>query len=102
MKDIMTFPVGCPRIIHYMLIAVLADLQNMVIYSTKGEVIGRINEHKKHIDFAKGFDIHLRVLQLDSSISDLISGYTVSFFEINGNASTRKWDVKITFTDQLN
>lgn len=92
-----SFTIGHPQVIHPLMIAILIDLQSMVIFDMKGEAIGWIHENNKHIEFAKGFEVHIRELKYNTSISDRIKNYTVSFFETNGNSANRKWSFKASF-----
>jgi hypothetical protein len=86
-----------PRVIHPLMTAMLVDLQSIVIYNMQGEAIGWTHEHKHHINFAKGWDTHLAELKYNSDLSSKVSGYTISFFEINGNVSDREWNVESKF-----
>ncbi len=93
----MKFTIGYPRVIDPSLIAILVDLQSMVIFDMDGELIGWIHHHTEHITFAKGYDEKLRILINQSRVCDRIKDYSVSFFEINGNSASRQWDIKIKF-----
>jgi hypothetical protein len=79
------------------MIATLIDLQSMVIFDMKGDAIGWIHEGNKHIEFALGFDVHIRELKYNTPISKRIQNYSVSFFKIDGNSADRQWHFKTIF-----
>lgn len=92
-----SFTIGYPKLIHHSLIAILVDLQSTVIFTTEGEAIGWIHAHNKHINFAIGYEAKLDYLIGESILRDALQGYSVSYFEINGNISTRQWCIKTSF-----
>jgi hypothetical protein len=92
-----SFTIGYPRLIHPKLIAVLADLQSTVIFSIDGTILGWIHESKKHINFAYGQEAKLDFLVGESSLSDQIQGFSVSYFDNTGIYTYRQWNMKTTF-----
>jgi hypothetical protein len=92
-----SFTISYPKLIHPQLIAVLADLQSTVIYNTDGVLLGWIHEGKKNIEFAEGYGDMYRILIKESELKDVLTGYNLSFFKIDGTISYRKWDVKTKF-----
>lgn len=92
-----SFTIGHPRLIHEELIAVLVDLQSIVVYDTEGNTIAWIHESAKQINFATGHARDLHMLQYSSELRERIKDYTISFFEVNGNTEMRQWGVKTQF-----
>jgi hypothetical protein len=94
-----SFTIGYPKLIHPKLIAVLADLQSTVIFTTDGQLIGWIHEASKVITFAEGYTDMYNALYNESELSDklIIGFYTRAHFKIDGTISHRQWGIKTSF-----
>lgn len=94
-----SFTIGFPRLIHPKLIAILADLQSTVIFTTDGKLIGWVHELRKTITFAEGYTEYYNALYYESEMSATLINdyYTREHFKINGTISYREWDFKTMF-----
>lgn len=94
-----SFTIGHPKLIHAKLIAVLADLQSIVIYTIDGQLIGCIHENSKIITFAEGYTDLYDALYNESDLAPTLinDNYKREHFKIDGTISYRQWDVKTKF-----
>jgi hypothetical protein len=101
------FTIGHPRLIHKELIAILADLQSTVIFTTNGTLIGWVYESDKTITFAEGYTDLYNALYNESDLAPILihGNYKRQHFKIDGTISYRKWDLRTKFlypTENMN